>query len=164
MAKYSYWLTEEGIALAAGWARNGLTDEQIAHNMGISRKTLYQWCKKYKSIGDAIKKNKEMADLAVENALYKAAIGYEIEEEIQERVWDSEAKSYKLLPARKKKRYIPPSQTAQIFWLKNRRPDLWRDKQEIAVEDNSALGAVILPGKNGEPEYENSLETTAETS
>ena len=160
MAKYEFWITEEGLALAAGWARNGLSDEQIAKNIGISRKTLYQWTKKYKQFGHAIHKNKEMADLAVENALYQAAIGYTIEEVIQERIWDTETKSYKVLPTRTKTRYVPPSQTAQIFWLKNRRPDIWKDRLEAAVELDESLGKTILPEKRMEPEYDDSVEAT----
>ncbi len=45
--KYEYWLTDEGLTLIQGWARDGLTDEQISHNMGISRETLNVWRKKY---------------------------------------------------------------------------------------------------------------------
>lgn len=41
--KYEYWLTPEGLLKLEGWARDGLTDEQIAHNMGISRSTLNKW-------------------------------------------------------------------------------------------------------------------------
>lgn len=46
--KYEYWLTDEGLLLIGGWAKSGLTDEQIAHNMGICRDTLIQWKKKQK--------------------------------------------------------------------------------------------------------------------
>ena len=48
--KYEYWLTDEGLLQIGGWARNGLTDEQIAHNMGICRDTLIQWKKKFPDI------------------------------------------------------------------------------------------------------------------
>ena len=43
--KYEYWLTDEGLLQIGGWAKSGLTDEQIAHNMGICRDTLIQWKK-----------------------------------------------------------------------------------------------------------------------
>ena len=72
--KYKYWLTDEGLTLARGWARNGLTDEDIAKNMGIARGTLYEWKKTYPNINDALKENKEIADLAVVNALYQKAL------------------------------------------------------------------------------------------
>ena len=72
--KYEYWLTPDGTTLITGWARDGLTNEQIAHNMGITRETLNQWTNKYADISDALKNGKEVADYAVENALYKKAL------------------------------------------------------------------------------------------
>ncbi len=101
--KYQKWLEPEGLTLLTGWARNGLTDEQIAHNMGINKATLYDWIKKYPDISDSLKGGKEVVDIQVENALLKNALSGNI--------------------------------TAQIFWLKNRRPDKWRDKVQ---EDNNA--------------------------
>lgn len=97
--KYEYWLTPEGLIKLEGWARDGLTDEQIAHNAGITAKTLYEWKNKYSSICKSLKKGKEVVDFQVENALLKNALNGDT--------------------------------TAQIFWLKNRRPDKWRDKQNI---------------------------------
>lgn len=159
--QYDYWLTEEGLTLVSGWARNGLTDEQIAKNIGVSRKTYYAWMKKYPEFRSAVRKNKEMADLAVENALYRSAMGYTIEEDVMERVWDPKEKEYKVQPTKKRTRYVPPSQTAQIFWLKNRRPDLWRDKQEI--EHTAEGGTILITERREKPEYERDLEAPAET-
>ncbi|MDN9837833.1 helix-turn-helix domain-containing protein, partial [Clostridioides difficile] len=73
MAKYEYWITEEGLIKIEGWARDGLTDEQIAFNIGINVKTLYDWKKKYSNICNALKKGKEVIDRQVENALLKRA-------------------------------------------------------------------------------------------
>lgn len=72
--KYQEWLTKDGLTLLKGWAREGLTDEQIAKNMGISRKTLLEWKIKYSDIGNTLKKTKAIVDFEVENALYKEAI------------------------------------------------------------------------------------------
>lgn len=72
--KYEKWLTPEGLTLLEGWARMGLTDEQIAHNVGISRSTLSEWKIKFADISDALKKGKEVADFQVENALFKSAL------------------------------------------------------------------------------------------
>lgn len=96
--KYQYWLTSEGLTLLEGWARDGLTDEQMAQRMGITAKTLYEWKKQYGKICETLKKGKEVVDYQVENALLSAA--------------------------------LEGNTTAQIFWLKNRRPDKWRDKPE----------------------------------
>ena len=78
--KYAEWLTNDGLILISGWARNGLTYEQIAHNMGITRNTLNEWRNRFKGIDDALKRTREIVDLEVENALYKRAIGYDYDE------------------------------------------------------------------------------------
>lgn len=75
--KYHYWLTEEGLTRLRGWATDGLTDEQIAENIGIHTATIYDWKKRYSEFADALKKGKDVADREVENALYKRALGYE---------------------------------------------------------------------------------------
>ncbi len=59
---------------------DGLTNEQIAHNMGITSETLRVWNNKYSAISAALKKGKEVVDRQVENALLKRALGYEYEE------------------------------------------------------------------------------------
>ena len=112
-AKYEYWLTEDGLILLGGWARDGLIDDQIAKNCDINVATLYDWKKRYPKIAEALKKNKEIVDYEVENALRDKALSGDV--------------------------------TAQIFWLKNRRPDKWRDKQldgKIRSEENNLLEAI----------------------
>lgn len=76
MAKTTYkdWEAEEKILLLQGWARNGLTNEQIASNMSIGITTLWEWRKKSTKIANALKIGKDEADIQVENALYKAAL------------------------------------------------------------------------------------------
>lgn len=120
--KYQKWLEPEGLTLLEGWARDGLTDEQIASNMGIVPSTLYVWKDKFKEISEALKKGKEVVDIQVENALLKRALGYDFQET---RVEKSDKDGTKIIQTLK---HIPADTTAQIFWLKNRRPDKWRDK------------------------------------
>lgn len=74
--KYQDWLTKDGLLILEGWARDGLTDEQLAQNMGIAAGTLYDWKKKYPEISEALKRGKEVVDVQVENALLKRAMGY----------------------------------------------------------------------------------------
>lgn len=74
--KYEYWLTPEGLLKLEGWARDGLTDEQIAENMGINKATLYRWKEKYCDICDTLKRGKEVVDLQVENALLNSKAGW----------------------------------------------------------------------------------------
>ena len=66
------------------WKRDGLTDEQIFKNLGISKDTFYKYKDKYTDFSDALKKGKEVADIEVENALFKRAIGYKYKEVIKE--------------------------------------------------------------------------------
>lgn len=109
--KYEYWRTADGLILLEGWARDGLTDVQIAHNCGISVKTLYEWKNAYGEIREALKKGKDVVDFEVENALLEEC----------------------------KKGNV----TAQIFWLKNRRPDKWRDKPDAVRDDHEPVKVVI---------------------
>jgi transcriptional regulator with XRE-family HTH domain len=96
VSKINEWLEEDKLTLLEGWARDGLTYEQIAKNMGIGLTTLKEWRQKEPTISSTLKKGREVIDFEVENALLKNALEGNI--------------------------------TAQIFWLKNRKPDKWRDK------------------------------------
>ncbi|MDF2056311.1 transposase [Priestia megaterium] len=148
--KYEKWITEEGLVLLEGWARNGLTDEQIAHNVGVSRSTLNDWKKKYPDISDALKKGKEVVDLQVENALLKRALGYAYEEVTEESQWNEKAKQYELVITKRVRKRQAPDTTAQIFWLKNRRPDKWRDKQDVEHTGDMDLNIVIDYGEDND--------------
>lgn len=128
MAKINDWLENDKLILLEGWARDGLTDEQIAKNIGINRTTLYDWKKKEINIADALKKGKEIIDFEVENALLKRALGYEYEEETYENG----------ILTKKVKKQVAPDTTAQIFWLKNRKPNNWKDRVETD-EDKEAV-------------------------
>lgn len=119
--KYADWITPEGLLKIEGWARDGLTDKQIAHNIGISQATLYEWKKQFPELSDTLKKSKDVVDRMVENALFKNA--------------------------------IEGNTTAQIFWLKNRKPDKWREKP--VYEDTSELDKLdaILKGLKDNATY-----------
>lgn len=121
--KYQKWLEPESLILLEGWARDGLTDEQIAKKMGVNTATLYDWKKKYPEISESLKKGKEVIDTIVENALLKRALGYRYDEVTIENG----------IETKRVTKEVQPDTTAQIFWLKNRRPDKWRDKQNVEV-------------------------------
>ncbi|WP_026676767.1 transposase [Fictibacillus gelatini] len=133
--KYHEWLEDEGLIKIEGWARDGLTDEQIAHNMGITRKTLYEWKNKYSDICDALKRGKEVIDRQVENALLKRALGYVYDEITYEGG----------IEVKRVRKQVQPDTTAQIFWLKNRKPDVWRDKREANEEDKNIIIESAIP-------------------
>ena len=119
-AKSEKWLEPDGLIRIGGWARDGLTDEQIARNMGISPSTLYDWKNKHPEISEALKNTKDVVDREVENALLKEALKGNI--------------------------------TAQIFWLKNRKPTVWRDK--VVPDDTTAIEKLdeILTGMRKDAE------------
>lgn len=176
--KYQEWLTDEGLIKIEGWARDGLTDEQISENMGIAPKTLYRWKDNYSQICQALKKGKEVVDRQVENALFKRAIGYEYTErtakvvdrdkdivESERREFENRYKldhpeadlqevkdaAIKAVPTRERivflevDKQVAPDTGAAAFWLKNRKPEIWRDKKETEL---SGLVGVSNPYTN----------------
>jgi DNA-binding XRE family transcriptional regulator len=125
--KYQEWLTKEGLLRLQGWARDGLTDEQIATNVGINVATLYRWENEFCDIRNALKDGKEVVDRQVENALLKSALGYMYDEVTEERRDDE------LVVTKVVHKEVQPNTTAQIFWLKNRKRAEWRDRVENAI-------------------------------
>lgn len=140
-SKVEKWLTPEGLTLLGGWARDGLTDKQIAHNMKINPDTLYTYIKKYPEISESLKKNKEIADYEVENALYKKALGYSYDEVTREKVRNTLTGAYEMVETKRVTKEVQPDVGAIMAWLKNRRPDKWRDKPNVTEEDD---GVVIV--------------------
>ena len=138
--KYDYWMTDEGLEIIAGWARRGLTDADISHNIGITERTLRDWKRRYPTINACLKNSKDLADTIVENALFRKATGYKTKEVSYKA--DSDGN---LVPVSAVEKEVPPDTTAQIFWLKNRRPDLWRDRRKEADSDGQSGGVVVLP-------------------
>lgn len=128
--KYQEWLEPEGLLKIEGWARDGLTDEQIAYNMGISTATLYNYKKNHIEILESLKKGKEVIDRQVENALLKRSLGYKYKETTRE-LTENGIKITKIV-----EKEVVPDTTAQIFWLKNRKPAEWREKQNVELTGN----------------------------
>lgn len=117
MSKIQEWLEPDNLILLEGWARDGLTNEQIANNMGINPKTLYEWKNKESKISEVLKKSRAVVDFEVENALLKSALEGNV--------------------------------TAQIFWLKNRKKEQWREKQEYSNDQELAkLDKLLEEQKN----------------
>jgi len=138
--KFHQWKTGDGLIKLEAWARDGLIDEEIADKMGINPSTLYVWKNKYTEIAEALTKGKEVVDIRVENALLKRALGFTYEETkiVQEK--DAYGKDKKR--QEKTTKTVVPDVGAQIFWLKNRKRNEWRDKQDI--EHSGKLGVTIV--------------------
>ena len=120
--------TKDNLIRIAAWTRDGLTEEQIAKNFGISYNT-FKRAKKDPEYGElittALIQTKDVVDMEVENMLLKRARGYEYDEVTDE---------YEMGILVKRKvthKTVVPDTSAQIFWLKNRQPDKWRDRREV---------------------------------
>ena len=158
-SKANEWLSEENLTRIRGWARDGLTDADIAERkIGISKRTFIDWKNKYPAFSASLKEGREPVDVEIEDSMVKSAKGFYVYEK----------KPIKVKTTRKKdglevteehvevvevKRYVEPVVVAQIFWLKNRKPDYWKDKRETV--DTNAIDKLdrILDG----------LETNAKT-
>ena len=99
---------------AKEFMEKGATKEGLAAAFGIATGTIYEWINKYPELAEAVKEGTNIADEAIVGALYKSAYGF-------------------IGPDGK---YYPPNQTAQVFWLKNRKTMQFRDKREIDAEVN----------------------------
>lgn len=118
--------------------RLGLTDEELAENFDIAVSTLNEWKLRYPKFQESIKKGKTATDSLVADSLLKRALGFEYDERTYEKldeVIDGEHADDDIKVEMFKKKVVTkqvaPDTTAQIFWLKNRQPKLWRDKQEV---------------------------------
>ena len=142
MAKYDEWLENDNLTKIEAWARDGLTEEQISKNMGIAYSTLRVWKNKFSALSAALKRGKEVVDIEVENSLLKAAKGYFVDEE---KTYISEVGGVVTKRKEITKKYIAPNTTAQIFWLKNRKPIEWRDR---VFSENYNVDKVIIEGED----------------
>lgn len=143
--KYQEWISDpDKKILLSGWARDGLTDEEIAKNIGISRSTLSEWKKKYPDISDTLKKGKEIVDKEVEESLLKKAKGYTVKlkktfklKKVTYGVTGRKEKEEEYLEVGEDEVHIPADTLAIIFWLKNRMPDKWKDRKIEMARDSS---------------------------
>ncbi|WP_336704404.1 terminase [Chryseobacterium indologenes] len=107
----------------------GATDKDIGDFFDVTETTINNWKINYAEFFESIKKGKQIADANVADRLYQRALGFEHDsEEIKVIEGDIER-----VPVRK---VYPPDPTSAIFWLKNRQPEKWRDKQEIESNGN----------------------------
>ena len=153
-AKYQEWINDpDKKTLLSGWARKGLSDQQIAKNIGISRSTLNEWRKKYPDISDTLKKGKEVADAEVENALYLKCIGHKVQlkktfkvKKIEYNDAGKKIKEEENLETGEDEVYIPPDTKAIIFWLTNRMREDWKERQntQMEQEETEESGVIML--------------------
>ena len=118
--------------LIAQWARDGAIERDIAKKLGVSESTFSGYKKEHPELMETLTVNKEVTDARVESALYKRAIGYEYTETSKEVGPDG-------VKIKTTVKQVAPDVTAQIYWLNNRRPERWRNKQDISIEGASKV-------------------------
>lgn len=151
MARPNRYETEvkDKLILVEGWARDGLTNEQIANNLGIGIRTLYEYRDKYPQFSHALKRGKEVIDREVENSLLRKALGFKETVKKAIKIKNVEYSNGKRLRETEEvvlvdeEVFVPPDTTANIFWLKNRKPKEWRDKQEIETSGETTVNTKI---------------------
>ena len=158
--KYTEWLTPDGLLRIEGWARDGLSLAQIAHNVGVADSTFRRWKEENEALSAAIKRGNAPVDLEVENAMLKSALGHKetVRKAIKVKTEKQKVGEGKIVEEHieyvDEEVYIPPQVVAQIFWLKNRRPDKWKDKVEqtviTEVEDLTPLVEMLNGSENEE--------------
>lgn len=136
-------------------ARAGHTNAEMADLLNVSSKCLWQWRDKYPEVRAALDDGKSVADQMVVDALYKRALGYEYDVEDAETLYVPNAQGNPIIKSSKKVRKhinIPPDVGAICFWLKNRRPDEWRDVYKGEVSANIILSVIPPPKPNAATE------------
>jgi hypothetical protein len=118
--------------------REGKTDSQVAESVGLAKSTIRVWKEKDTEFKSSIKALKSEADDKVERALYERALGYS-HQDVDIRTVSVGDGCSQIVQTPMVKHY-PPDPTSMIFWLKNRRREAWRDKQDVEVS-----------GKDGAP-------------
>lgn len=133
------------------WCKNGVSEKVIANNLGIAESTFHEYKKKYSEFSECLKKGKSSADEEVENALFKKACGYNatIKKTFKCKVVEYNEYGHKIKEEEVLKEgfdevHISADTLAQIFWLKNRVPERWKDKVEIKEEVSERATVVIV--------------------
>lgn len=137
---------KDNLESVEAWARDGLSDEEIANNLGIGVRTLYEYKEKYPQFSQSLKNGKNVSNARVENKLFKKAMGYDIEEETVERKI-IDGKEY--ISIKKVKKHIQPDLGAICFYLKNKLPEKWKERRDY--KHDTKVTEVII---NGEDELE----------
>lgn len=146
-------LYQDGFAdLAYKYCLLGATDKELGDFFGVTEATINNWKKDHEEFFLALKKGKDQADAEVASRLHERALGFEWFEEqpikLKETYWeDGKKHEREVIQTVLVKKQTPPDPTSSIFWLKNRQPDKWRDKQiqELTGKDGGPIDIVESP-------------------
>lgn len=144
-----------------GWARDGLKDKQIAANIGCSVSTLCEWKNRFPEFSEALKKGRDVADFIVENEMFLSCQTRTVTVKKPVKLKKVMVDGKKRLEEERveyveEETVIPGNVTAQIFWLKNRRPNKWRDApKETNLEepdDDGLMEALNVVASSNPPD------------
>lgn len=124
--------TRQNCAQATKLCMLGATDKELADFFEIDERTLNRWKVDYPEFRQALKEGKEEADAQVGQRLFQRACGYS-HPDVHISNYQGEVTQTKIT------KHYAPDTTACIFWLKNRRPDLWRDRTEHTGKDGGPI-------------------------
>ena len=174
-AEYKKWQEPDNLIKLQGWARDGLTNEQIAQKIGVRRETISVWCNKYPNIANALKKGKEVIDYEIENSLISTMKKHKIKtttykmvkkddlvlkaertkfmnmfkldhpDATKEQILIATAENvavYERIPMTETVTEVDPNVSSMIFWLKNRKPDVYRDQTFKKLNEANARKAI----------------------
>ena len=149
--RYKNWITPEGAEQIGAWAAAGLTDTEIASKIGVSRKTLYEWAKKYESLRDSLVRGKTRSNDEVEGALYRRCLGYTVPVKKLHKLrfieYDDKTgrkiSEHEELVEGTEEVHVEADVTAQKFWLTNRMPERWQTKVEFEGAVTGSLEDLI---------------------
>ena len=174
-AEYKKWQEPDNLIKLQGWARDGLTNEQIAQKIGVRRETISVWCSKYPNIANALKKGKEVIDYEIENSLISTMKKHKIKtttykmvkkddlvlkaertkfmnmfkldhpNATKEQILIATAENvaiYERIPMTETVTEVDPNVSSMIFWLKNRKPDVYRDQTFKKLNEANARKAI----------------------
>ena len=123
----------------------GATDKDLAKFFEVSESTINKWKIDRPSFSESIKKGKEEADAKVAQSLFKRATGYK-HKDVDIKMYEGQVIQTPII------KHYPPDATSAIFWLKNRQPKKWRDKQELDIEtkDSSIKVEIVKPNESND--------------
>lgn len=145
---YEDIISDEGLLLIAAWTRDGHTQQEIHQHLGISQQTWYNWRKKSKKqkgdpLGNALRKGKDVVDFQVENALLKAALGYQTKT-VKTIIGPIDENGNRKVKTETTVSEVGPNTTACLAWLNNRKPDAWRRNRDNTFEYEDKQSGITI--------------------
>jgi len=130
-------------------AENGFTDKKLAKAFAVDVATVNKWKKEYPEFYESVKRGKDIFDTGkVENSLLRRSKGFMATEKTFEQIFNKTTNKLEMVETKRVKKLMAPDPTSMIFWLKNRNPERWRDKQDVKLEGDLNINLIDSFGKD----------------